>query len=129
MRGEWIIVAAPRAHGEQPSERVVGPLELFYDLLVAVLVAQAAHHLAGCLTGRGLGEFVAVSGLVWIAWLYFDFAGHRRPRPARASTVQWMLTHLRLTVAVAAMGAAIVVLVGHAHDSRTPAAMEDCQWG
>jgi hypothetical protein len=30
----------PRAHGEQPRERVVGPLELFYDLAVVVLVAQ-----------------------------------------------------------------------------------------
>jgi low temperature requirement protein LtrA len=58
----------PRAHGEQPRERVVGPLELFYDLAVVVLVAQAAHHLAGHLTWRGLGEFAAVFTLVWIAW-------------------------------------------------------------
>jgi low temperature requirement protein LtrA len=48
---------------------VVGPLELFYDLAVVVLVAQAAHHLAGHLTWRGLGEFAAVFALVWIAWL------------------------------------------------------------
>ena len=34
----------PRPHGEQPRERVVGPLELFYDLAVVVLVAQAAHR-------------------------------------------------------------------------------------
>ncbi|MGV9269102.1 low temperature requirement protein A [Kitasatospora sp. NPDC003701] len=58
----------PRPHGEQPSKRVVGPLELFYDLVVVVLVAQAAHHLAGKLTWRGLGEYAAVFGLVWIAW-------------------------------------------------------------
>jgi len=59
----------PRAHGEQPRERVVGPLELFYDLVVVVLVAQAAHHLAGKLTWRGLGEYASVFGLVWIAWV------------------------------------------------------------
>jgi low temperature requirement protein LtrA len=297
----------PRAHGEQPRDRVVGPLELFYDLVVVVLVAQAAHHLAGHLTWRGLGEFAAVFALVWIAWFngslhhelhgyedargrsmfllqilvlvplgafipeaggargvafavdagvlfavlamlwllaargdspefrrpstlfvtgtagcavvlvtsaalpagvrvltwgllavvylvgfavmigtatpvqtvalsvtdalterfglfiiivlgetvtgvveglahepthaltlavglvavvvgfgawwtYFDFAGHRQPRPTRVSTVQWMLVHLPLTAAVAAMGAAMVGLVEHAHDSRTPAA-------
>src|SRR5215469_11564831 len=58
----------PRPHGEQPRERVVGPLELFYDLAVVVLVAQAARHLAGHLTWRGLGEFAAVFTLVWIAW-------------------------------------------------------------
>ncbi|MFF3661183.1 low temperature requirement protein A [Streptomyces olivochromogenes] len=297
----------PRAHGEQPRERVVGPLELFYDLVVVVLVAQAAHHLAGDLDWHGLGLFAAVFALVWIAWFngtlhhelhghedargrsmfllqilvlvplgafipgaggargvafavtagvlfavlavlwllaargdspefrrpsrlfvtwtaacavvlaasaalpadvrvltwgllavaylagfavmigtatpvqavalsvtaalterfglfiiivlgetvtgvvdglaheptnaltlavglvavvigfgawwtYFDFAGHRRPRPTRVSTVQWMLVHMPLTAAVAAMGAAMVGLVEHAHDSRTPAA-------
>ncbi|MEV5007401.1 low temperature requirement protein A [Streptomyces sp. NPDC056159] len=296
----------PRPHGERLPERVVGPLELFYDLVVVVLVAQAAHHLAGHLTWHGLGEFAAVFALVWIAWLngslhhevhghddarsrimfllqilvlvplgsfipeaggargaafavdagvlfavlavlwllatrgdspefrrssrlfvagtaafavvlaasaalpagarvlawgllagaylagfavmlgtvipirenavtvtpalterfglliiivlgetvtgvvsglagrpanaltlavglvavvvgfgawwtYFDFAGHRPPRPARASTVWWMLAHLPLTAAVAAMGTAMVGLVEHAHDSRTPA--------
>ncbi|MEY9836912.1 low temperature requirement protein A [Streptacidiphilus sp. EB103A] len=300
----------PRAHGEQPRERVVGPLELFYDLVVVVLVAQAAHHLAGHLTWRGLGEFAAVFSLVWIAWLngslhhelhghedargrsmfllqilvlvplgafipeaggahgaafavdagvlfailamlwllaargdsaefrrpsrlfvtgtaicavvlaasaalpagprvltwgllavaylagftvvvgtampaqavalsvtdalterfglfiiivlgetvtgvvdglaheptnaltlavgliavvvgfgawwtYFDFAGHRQPKPTRAATVQWMLVHLPLTAAVGAMGAAMVDLVEQAHDSRTPA---DTAW-
>ncbi|MGW3291198.1 low temperature requirement protein A [Streptomyces sp. NPDC001002] len=297
----------PRAHGEQPQHRVVGPLELFYDLIVVVLVAQAAHHLADHLTWHGLGEFAVVFALVWIAWLngtlhhdlhghddargrslfllqilvlvpmgafipeaggeegahfavaagilfavlavlwllasrgspaeylrssrlyvagtaacavvlfasaflpadarvltwgllavaylvgfvvvtvaavpaeasalavsdalterfglfiiivlgetvtgvvdglvgeptsamslavglvavvvgfgawwtYFDFAGHRPPRRTRAVTAQWMLTHLPLTAAVTAMGAAMVGLVEHAHDSRTPAA-------
>jgi low temperature requirement protein LtrA len=296
----------PRPHGEQPRERVVGPLELFYDLATVVLVAQAAHHLAGHLTWRGLGEFAVVFTLVWIAWLngslhhelhghddargrstfllqilvlvamgafipqaggargaafaiaaavlfailavlwllaargdrpeyrrpsrlfvagtsacaaalagtallpagaripawglldaaylagftavlfatsaqavgllvtdalierfglltiivlgetltgvvtglarepvsgltlatglvavvvgfgawwtYFDFAGHRRPRPKRAASLQWMLSHLPLTAAIAAMGAAMVGLVDHAHDGRTPAA-------
>jgi low temperature requirement protein LtrA len=295
----------PRPHGEQPRERAVGPLELFYDLAVVVLVAQAARHLAGHLTWRGLGEFAVVFTLVWIAWAngslhhelhgrddarsritflvqilvlaaigafipeaggargaafavaaavlfavlaviwllaargdrpeyrrptrmyvtgtaafaallagtavlpasarvpawglldaaylavfaavllttapsasltvtdalierfgtiiiivlgetltgvvsglasrpisavtlsvglvavvvgfgawwtYFDFAGQRHPRPTRPATVQWMLSHLPLTAAIAAMGAAMVSLVDHAHDVRTPVA-------
>jgi low temperature requirement protein LtrA len=309
QRWAWLrhyLWQPPRPHGEQPRERVVGPLELFYDLATVVLVAQAAHHLAGHLTGRGLGEFAVVFTLVWIAWLngslhhelhghddararstfllqilvlvamgafipqaggargaafaiaaavlfailtvlwllaargdrpeyrrpsqlfvagtaacaaalagtallpagaripawglldaaylagftavlfatpapavgllvtdalierfglltiivlgetltgvvtglarepvsgltlavglvavvvgfgawwtYFDFAGHRPPRPKRAASLQWMLSHLPLTAAIAAMGAAMVSLVDHAHDGRTPAA-------
>jgi low temperature requirement protein LtrA len=55
-------------------------------------------------------------------WTYFDFAGHRHPRPKQTATVQWMLSHLPLTAAIAAMGAAMVSLVHHAHDGRTPAA-------
>ena len=38
------------------------------------------------------------------------------------ATGQWMLGHLPLTAAIAAMGAAMVSLVDHAHDGRTPAA-------
>ena len=60
---------SPRPHGQQPRERVVGPLELFYDLAVVVLVAQAAGHLARHLAWRGLAEFAVVFTLVWIAWL------------------------------------------------------------
>jgi low temperature requirement protein LtrA len=70
----------PRPHGEAPRERVVGPLELFYDLVVVVLVAQAAHQLAGDLTWGGLGEFTVIFTLVWIAWangsLHHELHGH-----------------------------------------------------
>src|SRR6266853_3219605 len=93
----------PRPHGEQPRDRVVGPLELFYDLAVVVLVAQAAHHLAGHLTWRGSGEFAAVFTLVWIAWtngsLHHELHGHD---DARARS-----TFLLQILVLAAMGAFI----------------------
>jgi low temperature requirement protein LtrA len=93
----------PRPHGEQPRERVVGPLELFYDLAVVVLVAQAAHRLAGHLTWGGLGEFAVVFTLVWIAWingsLHHELHGHD---DARARS-----TFLLQILVLAAMGACI----------------------
>jgi low temperature requirement protein LtrA len=93
----------PRRHGEQPRERVVGPLELFYDLAVVVLVAQAAHRLAGHLTWPGLGEFAVVFTLVWIAWangsLHHELHGHE---DARARS-----TFLLQILVLAAMGAFI----------------------
>ena len=93
----------PRAHGEQPRERTVGPLELFYDLAVVVLVAQAARHLAGHLTWRGLGEFAVVFTLVWIAWangsLHHELHGHD---DARARS-----TFLLQILVLVAMGAFI----------------------
>jgi low temperature requirement protein LtrA len=55
-------------------------------------------------------------------WTYFDFAGQRTPRPNGVATAQWIVGHLPLTAAVAAMGAAMVSLVEHAQDGRTPAA-------
>ncbi len=93
----------PRQHGEQPRERTVGPLELFYDLAVVVLVAQAAHRLAGHLAWAGLGQFAAVFTLVWIAWangsLHHELHGHE---DARARS-----TFLLQILVLAAMGAFI----------------------
>ena len=93
----------PRPHGEQPRERTVGPLELFYDLAVVVLVAQAAHRLAGHLSWAGLGEFAVVFTLVWIAWangsLHHELHGHE---DARARS-----TFLLQILVLAAMGAFI----------------------
>src|SRR5215472_9091214 len=93
----------PRPHGEQPRERVVGPLELFYDLAAVVLVAQAAHRLAGHLTWGGLGEFAVIFTLVWIAWangsLHHELHGHD---DARARS-----TFLLQILVLAAMGAFI----------------------
>jgi len=85
----------PRPHGEQPRERVVGPLELFYDLAVVVLVAQAAHRLAGHLTWPGLGEFTVVFTLVWIAWangsLHHELHGHDDTRARSTFLLQILL--------------------------------------
>jgi low temperature requirement protein LtrA len=93
----------PRPHGDQPRERAVGPLELFYDLAVVVLVAQAARHLAGHLTWRGLGEFTVVFTLVWIAWtnasLYHELHGRDDARSRSTFLVQILV--------LAAMGAFI----------------------
>jgi low temperature requirement protein LtrA len=93
----------PRPHGEQPRERVVGPLELFYDLAVVVLVAQAARHLAVHLTWRGLGEFAVVFTLVWIAWangsLHHELHGRDDVRSRSAFLLQ--------ILALVAMGAFI----------------------
>src|SRR5580692_1847788 len=85
----------PRPHGDQPRERTVGPLELFYDLAVVVLVAQAAHHLAGHLTWPGFGQFAAVFTLVWIAWangsLHHELHGHEDARARSTFLLQILL--------------------------------------
>ncbi|MGW6139487.1 low temperature requirement protein A [Streptomyces sp. NPDC055144] len=62
----WVLLRRrlwqpPRPHGAQPQDRGAEPLELFYDLVVVVLVAQAAHHFAGHLTWHGLAEFALAS--------------------------------------------------------------------
>ena len=110
---------APRPHGEQPRERVVGPLELFYDLATVVLVAQAARHLAGHLTWPGLGEFAVVFTLVWIAWvngsLHHELHGHDDAR-ARSTFLLQILVLVAMGAYIpqagGARGAAFAVSAG-----------------
>ena len=85
----------PRAHGEIQRDRTVAPLELFYDLVVVVLVAQAAHTLAAHLTLRGLAEFGIVFTVVWIAWfngtLLHDLHGREDVRSRNSFLAQILL--------------------------------------
>ena len=69
----------PRAHGDVDRERTVSFLELFYDLVFVLLIAQIAHTFAVHVSWTGLRDFVVVFGLIWIAWingtLYHDLHG------------------------------------------------------
>lgn len=63
----------PRAHGEVLEDRTVSFLELFYDLVFVVLIAQIAHTLAGDVTWEGFRDFAIVFGLIWIGWINGTF--------------------------------------------------------
>jgi low temperature requirement protein LtrA len=97
---------SPRPHGEQPRERVVGPLELFYDLAVVVLISEAARHLAGQLAWGGVGQFAVVFTLVWIAWangsLHYELHGREDAR----SRITFLIQILVLAVIGACIPAA-----------------------
>ncbi len=54
-------------------------------------------------------------------WIYFDLVGRRLPRGDGRATVSWLLSHLPITLSITAAGAAMVSLIGHAGDARTPA--------
>ena len=54
-------------------------------------------------------------------WIYFDLVGRRPPRPDGRALATWLLSHLPITMSITAAGAAMVSLIAHAHDARTPA--------
>ena len=93
-----------------------------------IVLGETLTGVVGGLASQPVSALTMVVGLVAVVvgfgawWTYFDFAGHRCPRPEPVASLQWMFSHLPLTAAIAAMGAAMVSLVDHAHDGRTPAA-------
>jgi low temperature requirement protein LtrA len=52
-------------------------LELFFDLVFVVAVAELGHNLSDDPTARGFGEFVALFVPVWWAWAGFTFYANR----------------------------------------------------
>lgn len=88
----------PRAHGDAIADRRVSNLELFYDLVYVVVVAQTAHHLAQHVSWAGAAQFVVVFTLVWIAWLngaiYHDLHGRGDGRTRTFVFVQMALLAL-----------------------------------
>ena len=98
----------PRPHGEAIEGRVVSSLELFYDLVFVVFVAQVAHALAAHPDAVGARTFVVLFSVVWYAWLngtlYQDLHGSDDGRSRLYMFVQMSLISL------------ISVSAGHAGD-------------
>ena len=69
-----------RRAGEPYDDRTVSFLELFYDLVYVVLVAELAHALAAHLDLKHIGQFIFLFSIVWWSWLngtvYHDVHGN-----------------------------------------------------
>ncbi|HKY54084.1 MAG TPA: low temperature requirement protein A [Anaerolineales bacterium] len=85
----------PRPAENQPEERRITFLELFYDLVYVVIIAELSHSLAGHINMTGIGTFVFLFIIVWWAWLngamYHNLHGNNDIR-TRVFTFLQMLT-------------------------------------
>jgi low temperature requirement protein LtrA len=106
-----------------PTHSLVERFGLFTIIVLGEVVigvvdglAHAEQDALTIVTGL-LGLFVGFG--FW--WSYFDLVGGRLPRPAGPATVRWLLSHLPITLAIAAAGAGMTSLIGHAHEPNVPA--------
>src|SRR5262249_10781319 len=83
------------------------------ETLTGVVAGLAGQPISAPPIAAGRGAVVVGCG-DW--WPYCARAGRRRPRPEPRATLKGLLGHLPLTAVIAAMGAAMVSLVDHAHD-------------
>ena len=124
-----ILVTTDPAHA--PGLIITDALTERFGAFIIIVLGETLTGVVAGLSVRPVSALTLAVGLAAVVvgfgawWTYFDFAGQRQPRPERVASVQWILGHLPLTATVAAMGAAMVSLVEHAHDARTPA---DAAW-
>jgi low temperature requirement protein LtrA len=101
-------------------------VERFGTFTIIVLGEVVLGVVAGLVSAERDGVTIAVGLLsLWIGfgfwWIYFDLVGRRLPRNGPPLT-NWVLSHLPVTLSIAAAGAGIVSLIGHTHDARAPEA-------
>ena len=99
----------PRRLADREAERSVSFLELFYDLIYVVIVAELAHALALNLSWAGIGQFAFLFVIVWWAWLngsiYHDLHGNNDIRTRVFTFLQMGTVAAMAVFAHNAMGA------------------------
>lgn len=109
--------------GLPPTESLVERFGLFTIIVLGEVVVGVVNGLSVAerdveVTATGM---IALGIAFGFWWVYFDLLGRRLPRGDGRSLMGWMLSHLPITLAIAAAGAAMVSLISHAGDARTPA--------
>jgi low temperature requirement protein LtrA len=90
------------------------------EVVVGVVtgISEAEEQTARAITTGLLGLTIGMG--LW--WNYFDMLGRRVPAQRGVRLAGWLFSHLPITMAIAAGGAAMVSIVEHAAESRTPTA-------
>lgn len=98
-----------------------------FGLFTIIVLGEVVVGVVQGISGADRTPLTIVTGLLCLTvgfafwWTYFDFAGSRAPRVHGPTRALWITGHLPVTMAIAGAGAAMVSLVEHAGDGRTPA--------
>jgi low temperature requirement protein LtrA len=123
--GGLVLVATGHTEGfgEGVTASLVERIGLFTiivlgEVVVGVVggISDADHRDATTIATGMIGLTIGMG--VW--WNYFDMLGRRVPGQRGPRLAGWLYAHLPLTMAIAAAGAAMVRLLEHAGDRRTP---------
>jgi low temperature requirement protein LtrA len=121
----WLLLGRSRViltRGVTPTDTLVERFGLFTIIVIGEVVIGVVNGLSAAehdVTTIATGMIALVLGFgFW--WIYFDLVGGRLPKRDGRALAHWVLSHYPVTMAIAAAGAALVGLIEHAHDARTP---------
>jgi low temperature requirement protein LtrA len=98
-----------------------------FGLFTMIVLGEVVFGIVNGLSSADRNAKTIITGMIALCvgfgfwWVYFDLIGRRLPRRDGRAMVAWLLSHLPITLSIAAAGAAMVSLIAHAHDARTPA--------
>jgi low temperature requirement protein LtrA len=99
-----------------------------FDLFTIIVLGEVVFGVVDGLAHAQRDALTIATGLLALFvgfgfwWSYFDIVGRRLPRAGGPVMVRWFLSHLPMTMAIAAAGAAMTSLIVHAHDPVVPSA-------
>jgi len=116
-------------HTEGFGEGVTGSLVERMGLFTIIVLGEVVVGVVGGMSDAEQRDATTITtGMVALTigmgmwWNYFDMLGRRVPGRRGRRLAGWLYSHLPLTAGIAAGGAAMVSLLEHAGDSRTPVA-------
>jgi low temperature requirement protein LtrA len=125
----WIGALVALGHSPVGWNRGLTPtdslVERFGSFTIIVL-GEVVFGVVGGLSASARDVKTITTGMIALVigfgfwWIYFDLVGRRLPRPDGGALASWLVSHLPITLSITAAGAAMVSLIGHAHDARTP---------
>ena len=126
----WVVAMMLVARSGPGMARALGATHALverFGLFTIIVLGEVVFGVVDGLSSPDRDGMAIATGMIALAvgfgywWIYFDVVGRRLPRSDDTAVVKWMLSHLPITLSITASGAAIVSLIGHAGEARTPA--------
>jgi low temperature requirement protein LtrA len=126
----WLVGMVAISHSAVIDNQGLPPTDSLVERFGLFTIIVLGEVIFGVVNGLSIPErdvTTTATGMIALAvgfgfwWNYFDLVGRRLPRSDGGSLITWILSHLPITLSISAAGAAMVSLIGHASDARTPA--------
>ena len=116
-------------HTEGFGEGVTGSLVERMGLFTIIVLGEVVVGVVGGISDAEHRDLLTITtGMIGLTigmgiwWNYFDMLGRRVPGQRGRRLAGWLYSHLPLTIGISASGAAMVSLLEHAAERRTPVA-------
>jgi low temperature requirement protein LtrA len=122
-----LVISRTTMDASEPGFFVGDSLVERFGLFTIIVLGEVVVGVVDGLRNVVREPLTVATGLVALTigfglwWNYFDLTRGRHPREQPTGISIWMFVHLPLTMSIAAAGAAMVVVVEHASEDRTPA--------
>ena len=126
----WMVLILLLGHSRVGLSRAITPTDSLVERFGTFTMIVLGEVVFGVVDGLSRSQHdastLATSMIALVVgfgfwWIYFDVVGGKMPKRVGRALATWILSHLPITLSIAAAGAGMVSLLEHTHDPNTPA--------